>query len=134
MKDLRILSKEKWQARHWKTITSCYNKSPWFDHYRDDLARLYERNFEFLVDWNLECFRWITDKLAMNITWELSESYRENYKEDEFTDLRNELLPASINQKFPDVKRYPQVFEDRFGFVPNLSILDMLFCVGSLTV
>lgn len=130
MKDVRILNKENWQDRHWKTIASCYNKSPWLAHYADDLASLYQKKFEFLVDWNLECFTWVADKLAIPTGWSLSESYMHKYDDQEFVDWRSALLPATINQNFNDVPRYPQVFEDRFGFVPNLSVLDWLFCVN----
>lgn len=130
MKDVRILNKENWQARHWKTIMSCYNKSPWFGHYAHELEELYSRKFEFLIDWNLECFKWVTDKLAIKTPWSLSDSYVPKYDAGEYLDWRGELIPATINEKYPATKRYPQVFEDRFGFVPNLSVLDYLFCTA----
>jgi hypothetical protein len=129
-KDVRILNKERWQDRHWKTITSCYNKSPWFDHYRDELERLYCGRFDFLLDWNISCFAWACDKLAIATGYSFSEQFVKDYDENEYTDLRGELMPATINNQFQDIKRYPQVFEDRFGFTPNLSVLDYLFCVG----
>ncbi|MBL7697734.1 MAG: WbqC family protein [Chitinophagaceae bacterium] len=128
MKDVRIRNSESWQARHWKTIMSCYNKSPWFGHYAGELESLYSRKFEFLKDWNLECFKWIADKLSIETSWSLSNSYQENYNDSQFLDWRNKLKPSTINQIFPPVPRYPQVFEDRFGFIPHLSVLDFLFC------
>jgi hypothetical protein len=130
MKDVRILNRVGWQANHWKTITSCYNKSPWFEHYRDDLQKLYNHKQKFLLDWNLTCFEWICDKMAIKISTSLSDQYEKNYNESEFEDWRGRLMPSTINSNFPDTKRYPQVFEDRFGFIPNLSILDYLFCNG----
>jgi hypothetical protein len=129
-KDVKILNKDRWQDRHWKTITSCYNKSPWFDHYRDELERLYHRRFDFLLDWNMNCFGWTCDKLAIKSGYSLSEQFVKVYDKNEYTDLRGKLMPATINKEFPDMKRYPQVFEDRFGFTPNLSVLDYLLCVG----
>lgn len=131
MKDVRILNTGNWQDRHWKTITSCYNKSPWFGHYSEDLEKLYQTRFEFLADWNIECFRWAADKLSIQTPVTLSETYRGTYDTNEYVDWRNRLLPSTVNQNFQDAKRYPQVFEDRFGFVPNLSILDYLFCAGN---
>lgn len=130
MKEVKILNRENWQARHWKTITSCYNKSPWFDHYRDELEILYSLNFEFLIDWNLRCFQWICDKLAIKTPFSLSEEFVKDYDKNIYEDLRGRLMPSTINKNFPEVVRYPQVFGDRFGFVPNLSVLDYLFCVG----
>jgi hypothetical protein len=129
-KDVKILNKERWQNRHWKTITSCYNKSPWFDHYRHELERLYRGRFTFLLDWNMNCFGWACDKLSIKSGYSLSDQFVKDYDKNEYTDLRGKLMPATINREFPDMKRYPQVFEDRFGFTPNLSVLDFLFCVG----
>lgn len=130
MKDIRILNKENWQSRHWKTITSCYNKSPWFDHYRDELELLYNRHFDFLIDWNYTCFQWAADKLSIKIESTLSNQYVENYDISNFTDWRGRLLPSTINEEFKVILSYPQVFGDRFGFIPNLSVLDYLFCAG----
>jgi hypothetical protein len=130
MKDVKILNKERWQDRHWKTITSCYNKSPWLHHYYEELEKLYSIKHTFLIDWNLKCFEWVTDKLSISTEWGLTDGYIDVYDSKEFLDWRNHLLPATINQKYPGQERYPQVFEDRFGFVPNVSILDYLFCVN----
>ena len=130
IKEVKILNKENWQDRHWKTITSCYNKSPWFDHYRDDLEKIYSRKVEFLVDWNLACFEWICDKLSITTAYSLSQEFVRDYDKNEYEDIRGKLMPATINKQFPNVERYSQVFEDRFGFVPNLSVLDYLFCLG----
>jgi hypothetical protein len=131
MKDIKIDHRENWRARHWKTITSCYNRSPWLDHYRSELENLYSKKTVFLVDWNLECFRWVCDKMAIKVGYSLTGSLIPEYDKGLFLDERNQLKPSTINQKYPDVKKYPQVFEDRFGFVPNLSILDYLFCNGN---
>ena len=130
MKEVKILNKESWQARHWKTITSCYNKSPWLDHYRDSLEVLYVRRFDYLIDWNLACFEWICDKLAIKTSYSLTSGFVKEYDEGDYDDLRGKMVPATMNDYYPDVARYPQVFEDRFGFVPNLSVLDYLFCAG----
>src|SRR6476620_2584871 len=78
-KEVKILNKENWRDRHWKTITSCYNKSPWFDHYRDDLEKVYLRKFEFLIHWNLVCFEWICDKLSIRTNYSLSENFQKTY-------------------------------------------------------
>ena len=131
VKDVLIDNKENWRARHWKTITSCYNKSPWFDFYRHELEQLYSSKPELLIDWNTACFKWICDKMSITIPWSLTGSYIKNYDPAEVKDWRNHLLPSTINDLYPSPKRYPQVFEDRFGFVPNLSILDYLFCMGN---
>lgn len=133
VKDVRILQNDNWQPRHWKTITSVFNKSPWFDFYRTDLEDLYRKRFDFLIDWNLACFNWAADKMAIRTEVSLSEKRIDSrdFSAEKIEDWRGRLMPASINKLFPAVKRYPQVFEDRLGFVPNLSILDYLFCTGN---
>jgi len=130
LREVKILNRERWQDRHWKTITSCYNKSPWFEHYRAEVENLYVKRFDFLLDWNLTCFEWICAKLSIDTTYSFSQTFIKEYNKNEHIDLRGQLMPATINTKFANVPRYPQVFEDRFGFVPNLSVLDYLFCVG----
>ncbi len=129
MKEVRIDIRERGQDRHWKTIQSCYNKSPFFEYYKDGLAAIYSRQFVYLLDWNMECLRWVCDKLSITTGISLSESWQENYDPERFRDLRNRIVPSGI-AAFGPGPRYPQVFEDRFGFVPNLSILDKLFCAG----
>lgn len=132
MKDVKIRNEEKWQSKHWKTIMSAYHKSPFFSYYASELENLYNQRVDFLLDWNLECFKWMCDKLSIRTSWSLSETYREEYNPGEYTDWRNNLLPATINSKFPAAERYPQVFEDRFGFIGNLSVLDYLFCTNGV--
>jgi WbqC-like protein family len=128
MKDIRISNRDKWQLQHWKTITSCYNRSPWFEFYSDELARLYGRPFIFLLDWNLLCFEWSIQKLGLKLEPSLSTSYHKSYLPDEYTDWRDKVLPKNYLDFRPI--RYRQVFEERTGFLPNLSILDLLFCEG----
>src|SRR5688572_2032811 len=55
-KDIRMDNRSRWQDHHWKTITSCYKRSPWFDFYFDELEALYKTPCDFLVDWNFACF------------------------------------------------------------------------------
>ncbi|MHB1923043.1 MAG: WbqC family protein, partial [Chitinophagaceae bacterium] len=52
MKEVRICNLEKWQSLHWKTLTSAYRRSPWFEYYEEELHPFFERRFEFLIDWN----------------------------------------------------------------------------------
>jgi hypothetical protein len=167
MKDVRISGLQPWQDRHWKTIVSCYNRSPWFEFYRDELEELYRKPFVFLFDWNLACFDWVAGVLKMAVPVTLSEGYQKEYDHAEWVDWRGKILPKNsqklmgdsgegrsgkpafqldktlrddpkdpADQAFPEHPRevpplkYHQVFEDRIGFIPNLSILDLLFCEG----
>ena len=130
MKEVRIANDAPWQSQHFKTLKSCYNRSPWFQFFEHELAELYERKFEWLLDWNLACWQWAAAKMDGDFTMELSTGYHENYDPADWLDLRNKLLPQTINQAFPDPVKYTQVFEDRLGFIPNCSVLDLIFCEG----
>lgn len=127
MKDVRISDAGKWQHDHWKSIVSCYNKSPWFEFYKDELHPLYEKRFEFLIDWDLTCFEWSIQKLGLPVELSLTEKLT-LLPADDVLDFRNQILPKNYKD-FPAIP-YHQVFDSRIGFIPNLSILDLLFCEG----
>jgi len=149
LKDVRIAGKDDWQGQHWKTLVSCYSRSPWFEFYRDDLQRLYRKPFHFLLDWNLACFRWSLDILQMPVSFSLTEEYHKKYEEENWTDWRGKIRPKNrtgqdaptrmhdtpagpaVSPQPPEGQlKYRQVFEERIGFLPDLSILDLLFCEG----
>ena len=128
IRDIRIANQYGWQDQHWKTIVSSYNRSPWFEYYKSSLEKFYVKRFEFLFDWNLALFEWTIQKLEMDKVAELTDHFEKEYDNHEWLDFRNKLLPNNYqNFKVPN---YSQVFMDRSGFLPNLSILDLLFCEG----
>jgi hypothetical protein len=157
VRDVRISGRLPWQAQHWKTIVSCYSRSPWFDHYRDELEGLYQRRFDFLLDWDLTCFDWSLQVLGVKIPVGLTERWEREYSPLDWEDWRGRFRPGSGERpggwdSGPGSRerpggwdsgpgsgeeglmdrpvRYRQVFEERIGFIPNLSILDLLFCEG----
>lgn len=132
MKEVRICNGERWQALHWKTLESAYRRSPWFEYFEDELAPCFGRRYHFLLDWNLEMFDRINRLLDLDITYELTDSFRLTYEEPGLTDARDRILPGAWRQEDTagDYPVYTQVFGERTGFLPNLSILDLLFCEG----
>ena len=128
-RDVRIAGDRSWQEQHWRTIVSCYSRSPWFEYYRDGLEKLYGKPADFLMDWNQECLEWSLRALGMSRTIGRTEAYREVYLPGEGADWRNRLVPRD-RKKWEEAPRYHQVFEERIGFTPHLSILDLLFCEG----
>lgn len=126
--DVRIANKYNWQEQHWRTIQSCYNRAPWFEFYADELKGFYQKTYDRLFDFNLELFRWAVQKLKMEVQISLTDSYRNDYSADQVLDLRNNLTPRNYAGLESIV--YQQVFMERTGFIPNLSILDLIFCKG----
>jgi hypothetical protein len=131
LKEVRIANRYNWQDNHWKALTSCYNRSPWFGHYRDGLEGLYQTRFDYLSDWGLACMKWVQDSLGLKQELGTTNAYFQRYNPDEFEDYRrgSESVEEGLltgNEQ----RRYPQVFEERTGFLPGLSVLDLLFCTG----
>jgi hypothetical protein len=125
-KEVRISNAENWQLRHWRSIISSYNNSPWFKYFNDDLAVLFNRRFDFLLDWNLACLDWTLKHLKLSLEYQLTQEWKKNWSG--MQDLRNVIVPD--NDQPASKIRYPQVFENRLGFMPDLSILDLLCCEG----
>jgi hypothetical protein len=130
LKEVVIDNRKPWQSQHWKTITSCYNRSPWFSFFEPELNELYRRPVELLHDWNRNCFDWVIGKLGLPIHVDYSQYVPGAKTDQELVDWRNKLTPKTLLTDFPNPVRYHQVFEDRIGFIPNVSVLDLLFCEG----
>ena len=130
LKEVMIDNRKPWQLQHWRTITSCYNRSPWFSFFEPELEALYRQPVDLLSDWNRICFEWVTKKLGVDIYVDYSQYVPGEKVDGEIIDWRNKLTPKSIQNELTDPVRYHQVFEERIGFIPNLSVLDLLFCEG----
>ena len=130
VKDVRIARGTDWQGQHWKTIVSCYNRSPWFEFYREELESFYRQSYQWLADWNMACAGWMFKKLGFPVELSLTTEFQREYPGPGYLDWRNKLLPKTIRQDFPEAVIYRQVFEERLGFIPHLSVLDLLFCEG----
>lgn len=129
MKDIEISYDENWQTVHWKTIESCYRRSPYFEYYAEDIKMLFEKKHHFLVDYNIQCIHLVNQLLQVKKELVLTEKY-EKMPLDTWVDARN-LFDENKDIQLPS---YIQVFQDRIGFKSNLSILDMLFCDGKMLV
>ncbi|MCD4790358.1 MAG: WbqC family protein [Bacteroidales bacterium] len=132
VKDIKISNSVQWQKTHWRSIVSAYNHSPFFLYYRDELEPFYTKTFKYLLDYNQKLLEMLFYLLDINIKIIYTEKFieKDNYR---FIDLRNRFSPKKEN---PDIvfPAYTQVFEVNHGFIPNLSIIDLLFNEGPNTV
>ena len=126
-RDVRIARDSPWERTHWRTIQSCYGRSPFFEHYADTLASLYENREKFLWDWNMKLFHWVLEQLHIPASFALSTAWNPT-PESDIHDFRGAIHPS--DQGLVKEVVYPQVFTDRHGFTGDLSVLDLLFCAG----
>lgn len=129
MKDVRVDYATNWQRVHWHAIRSAYGKSPFFEFYADRFDALYATEPRFLIEWNESCLHIIIKAAKLNFTFTLSEEYCK--LPANHPDFRLLIAPSAANAVSNiTTQKYMQVFEDRFGFQPGLSVLDLLFCAG----
>ncbi len=127
-KDVRISHDFDWQKNHWRSLETAYRTSPYFEFYEDDLFPLFRHKEKFLIDLNFKIFEKLSELLEIDKTYQSTRIFKHSY--DDFLDLRflkNAKKPAGVEDNFPV---YTQMFHDRFAFMPNLSILDLLFMEG----
>lgn len=132
MKDCRISYNDNWQKIHWRSLESAYRTSPYFEYYEDDLKPFYEKKVDFVVDWNEMLQQKMCELLQLELKWNFTEKYEENYPDT--ADYRNDFDPnktlqLSTHQPLASLP-YTQVFENKHGFIPDLSIADLLFNTG----
>ena len=139
MRDVRISDHGNWRHIHWNALCSAYGESPFFDYYQDDFRPFFERKWTFLFDFNMEIILKMVELLdiqpKINLTTaflsdaSMAENATENSLVDDFRDV--------IRPKHPDLdsdfmaRPYYQVYQQKHGFQPNMSILDLLFNEGN---
>ena len=130
-KDIRISDHGNWRHLHWNAIESAYNSTPFFEYYKDDFRPFYEQRYEFLADFNEALCQLVCRLIDIDPSMERSSEYLE--KKEGIMDFRDEIHPKKdFRTADPEfvAEPYYQVFDARFGFRPNLSIIDLLFNMG----
>ena len=129
-KDIRISDHGNWRHMHLYALESAYGHTPYYEFYRDDFVPFYERKWDYLVDFNEALQEMICGLIGLEVKVSRTEEY---LPEVEGLDLREVIHPkrdyACLDASFQVVPYY-QVFQERLGFLPNLSVVDLLFNLG----
>lgn len=128
IKDIRLSDHGNWRHLHWNALQSAYGESPFFEYYQDDIRPFFEKHWEFLLDFNES----VRLKMCELIDIQPNVSYTKEFvSEENMASFRDVICPKHP-QDDPDFtpRRYYQVYEQKHGFLPNLSILDLLFNMG----
>jgi hypothetical protein len=128
-KDVLIENDFDWQKQHFKSLEAAYRSSPFFEFFEDDIRPIFEKQHIFLMDLNLEVLAITTKCLRMKLEFnKTTEYFREVENVSDFRNLAN-------GKKDPhSFEKYTQVFDDKHGFINNLSVLDLLFNEGKFAM
>jgi hypothetical protein len=125
MRDIEISYSEDWQKLHWKSIKTAYQSTPYFEFYEDRLQSIYDEKISSLLEFDLKTIKVILQILKTEKDFQLTEEY---IKQPEAQDLREQFSAKSeSNYQMED---YYQSFSDKYGFIKDLSILDLLCNIG----
>lgn len=133
MKDVLIDNSTNWQIQHWRSIKSAYNRSPYFQYFEPELQKIFTTKFEHLVDFSQASINLIVQLLGRKFQFENAVVYQKEY-ELTMLDIRTHFRSNQYNLLQSMYPKYHQVFEDRTEFLPNLSMLDLLFAEGKNAV
>ncbi|MDE3254542.1 MAG: WbqC family protein [Bacteroidota bacterium] len=127
MSEVQIFNEENWQQQHYKSIKNAYNRSPFFEYYELELQRLFTIKYDRLIDFNKASIDFVMQSLRIKKEIQvLGDNTLDN--NNDLLDWRNEQ--QGVFQQKP----YYQLFENKNGFLPNLSSLDLIFNEGNLAV
>lgn len=121
MKDIEISYSENWQHLHWKSIKTAYQSSPYFEFYEDKLKQIFNSEEKSLIKFNLRALEIILNLLKTEKAYSLNEEYIGNPAEVNYREKFSAKQPTEI-----EMEEYYQTFSDKLGFLPDLSIIDLL--------
>jgi hypothetical protein len=126
-KDVKIETDFDWQKQHFKSLEAGYRSSPFFEYFEDEIRPVFEKKYTFLVDLNFEAMNIVSKCLRMKFEYETTTEYFREVDSNTILDYRPLADGKKDDSQF---ETYTQVFEEKHGFLNNLSILDLLFNEG----
>lgn len=131
---MRIDWKTDWLTRHERAIISAYRTSPYFEYYQDELFTILDSRPELMLDFNTQILRFFLRKTGISADIRFTSEWEAvSIEGHKVTDLREAIHPKRPNSILKDLgveKPYWQVFSPKYGFIPGLSIMDLLFNEG----
>lgn len=118
---LQVSNRSKWRPLHWKSIKTAYQSSPYFDYYEDQLQKIFEFKSNSLFEFNLHALKIIQKILKTEKEYRLTEEYFKNPDQPNY----REYFSAKGESSFK-MEEYYQSFSDKYGFLPDLSIIDLI--------
>lgn len=125
-REVRIENDFDWQKQHWKSLQTVYRTSPFFEFYEDEFHPLYHKKYEFLMDFNYDCLELVLDCLQLELDYTKTKEFILHPKD--VMDARDLVLAKGVKQHF--FEPYTQVFESKFGYLNDLSVIDLIFNEG----
>lgn len=127
MKDVKISYEWDWQRLHWMSLQTAYRSSAYFEYYEDDFSPFYQQRYEWLLEYNIAQLELLLRLLKIERSLGHTDSYRQDYALQ--LDFRTSIHPKRVDPAGTD-KPYYQVFENKHGFISDLSVVDLLFNHG----
>nr|WP_299035800.1 WbqC family protein [uncultured Tenacibaculum sp.] len=128
-KDTLVENNFPWQQQHYKSLQSAYRSSPFFEFFEEDLLKIFNKKYTFLQDLNIDTHLFVTDALQIEQNFTKTSSYELTPNSTDYRDLAIAKKGIEI-----EIDTYIQIFDDKHGFIPDLSILDLLFMEGPNTI
>lgn len=133
-KDIRVDYDTPWNKIHWKSLLAAYTASPFFEYFRDELFPFYEKPYNFLVDLNADILEGTLLMMGLNIKLNKTEDFEDMGKVGDPRSFIHPKVDLLVTDPDFSPPHYHQVFQEKHGFSPNLSILDLLFNEGPASI
>ena len=130
-KDIKIETDFDWQKQHFKSLEAGYRSSPFFEFFEDDIRPIFEKKYSFLLDLNFEVFTILSKCFRLKLDYTTTTEYFHEVNTNTITDFRGLVNGKKDLSVF---ESYTQVFDDKHGFINNLSVLDLLFNEGKYAI
>ena len=128
-KDIQIENAFDWQKQHFKSLEAAYRSSPFFEYFEDTIHPIFQKKHQFLLDLNIETLEIINSCMRINYTFKATEEYWHS------SPIKNDFRSLADGKKDQNsFDEYPQVFQEKKGFLNNLSVLDLLFNEGKFAL